>query len=83
MITNFDNALESKNFVNSVQYINKNHEKNYFFSRKIAKKGHYDHSKTKLTCKQKLLTLLLHFFQFNVKSAPFKSKNKSYTFANS
>ena len=34
----FDNSLESKNF-NSVQYINKNHKKkNYFFSRKIAKK---------------------------------------------
>ena len=44
----FDNSLESKNFINSVQYINKNHKKkNYFFSRKIAKKmDHYDHSKT-------------------------------------
>ena len=36
----FDNSLESKNFINSVQYINKNHKKkNYFFSRKIAKKN--------------------------------------------
>ena len=42
-----DNSLESKNFIYSVQYINKNHKKkNYFFSRKIAEKmDHYDHSK--------------------------------------
>ena len=60
---------------------------------------HYDHSKKKLwnisifnfiftefklTCKQKpLLHFLLYFFHFNVKSTSYKSKNKSYTFANS
>ena len=48
-----DNKFDSsfrviRTFINSVQYINKNHKKkNYFFSRKIAKKmDHYDHSKT-------------------------------------
>ena len=49
-----DNKFDSsfrviRTFINSVQYINKNHKKkNYFFSRKIAKKmDHYDHSKSK------------------------------------
>ena len=60
---------------------------------------HYDHSKIKnseilafsnfiftefnLHANKPLLHFLLYFFHFNAKSTSYKSKNNSYTFANS
>ena len=101
-----DNKFDSsfrviRTFINSVQYINKNHKKkNYFFSRKIAKKNgslrsfkiknseilafsNFIFTEFNLHANKPLLHFLLYFFHFNAKSTSYKSKNKSYTFANS
>lgn len=71
----FDSSFRvTRTFINSVQYINKNHKKkNYFFSRKIAKKmDHYDHSKKKLW---NINIFNFIFTEFNSHA----NKNPSYT----
>ena len=100
-----DNKFDSsfrviRTFINSVQYINKNHKKkNYFFSRKKLQKkwittiipksknseilAFSNFIFTEFNSQKPLLHFLLYFFHFNVKSTSYKSKNKSYTFANS